>query len=148
MYMSNPPHSLISRQRNRLKKPGWLRFLLLIQHGSSLVTLCLVISTLIVYAGVVYSQQQWSSNYEQLKKLQRTYRHLIATNESLKNQLAEQAEQPETGLVAPDPDNTIVLPSPSQVPSPNQKNNWKSSPQATAKPPSSVRAKPTGPLGY
>ena len=147
--MSNSPHPLIARQRNRLKKPAWLRFLLFLQHCSSFVTFSLVVSTLIVYAGVVYSQQQWSSNYDELKKLQRSYRNLIATNETLKNQLAEQAEQPETGLVLPDPDNTIVLPSPSQLPSSYQnQQNGENSPTATTRSKSPNRAKPKSSLGY
>lgn len=146
--MSNAPHPLIARQRNRLKKPAWLRFLLFLQHCSSFVTVSLVVSTLIVYAGVVYSQQQWSSNYDELKKLQRSYRNLIATNETLKNQLAEQAEQPEAGLVLPDPDNTIVLPSPSKLPSSYQNHNGESSPTAKTQSKSPNRAKPKASLGY
>lgn len=119
--MSHPPRSLVVHQRRRLKKPVWLRFLLFIQHASSIITIALVMSTLAIYSGVVYSQQQWSLHYEKLTKLQRAQRDLTATNETLKNQLAEQAEQPNNGFIAPNPDQTIVLPSPSPKKSRNNR---------------------------
>ena len=137
--MSNPPRSLVTHQQRRLKKPAWLRFLLFIQHTSSIITVALVISTLVTYAGVVYSQQQWSRNYEKLTKLQRAQRDLTATNETLKNQLAEQVEQPDNGFIAPNPDNMIVLPSPSQGKSQDNQPKIK---QKSPKP------KVTSPLGY
>lgn len=109
--MSNPPRSFAARPNHQMSKPLWLRLLLFIEHSTSFVTFCLVIFTLAVYASVVYSQQQWTSYYEQLKELQRNQRDLTTTNETLRNQLAEQAEKPNMGFVAPSADNTIVLPS-------------------------------------
>ena len=109
--MSNPSRSLAAKQRRRLQKPIWLRFLLFVQHGSSVLAFGSISITLSVYAGVVYSQQQWSRHYEELQKLQRDQRDLITANETLKNQLAEQAENPDAGLVSPTSANTLVLPS-------------------------------------
>ena len=109
--MSNSPRSLVVHQRRRWKQPLWLRFLFFIQHSSSIITFCLIFMTLSVYAGVVYSQQQWSARYKELKNIQRNHRNLVTTNETLKNQLADQAESPESGFVSPNPANTIFLPS-------------------------------------
>ncbi|MEC4986725.1 MAG: hypothetical protein SAJ37_23145 [Oscillatoria sp. PMC 1068.18] len=97
------------------KVPFWLRLLMFLQYSSSVVTFSLVTGTLIIYAWTVYTQQQWSKEYKKLETLQRNERQLTTTNESLKSQLAEQAETPESGLVPPNPKNTIFLtPTPEQ----------------------------------
>lgn len=75
---------------------------------------------LITYAWTDYTRQRWSSEYQKLKALQQDERQLIATYETLKNQLAKQAESPETGLVPPNPANLIFLP-PAAEPSSTQK---------------------------
>lgn len=94
--------------------PTWLRSLLWIQHSSAVVTFGLIGTTLLVYAVTVYSQQIWSREYRQLEDLQRQERNLVATHESLKNQLAVEAQDEQVGLVSPHPNNTIFL-----SPSPN-----------------------------
>lgn len=90
--------------------PAWLRSLLLMQRGSSVVTFCLIAATLAVYAWTVYTQQMWAREYNKLEALQRNERQMTTANEVLKNQLAQQAERPGTGLVSPTPDKTIFLP--------------------------------------
>ncbi len=80
------------------------------QQGSSAIAFCLATSTLIVYASTVYLQQQWSREYNQLQVLQREQRTLTALDATFENQLASQAQQPNSGLVAPSPSNTIFLP--------------------------------------
>ncbi len=92
------------------KSPLWLRSLLFVQRSSDVITFCLVAITLTVYSWTVYTQQQWSQEYRKLETLQRHERHLTTTNETLKDQLAQQAENPETGLVTPTTANTIYLP--------------------------------------
>lgn len=89
--------------------PGWLKLLIAAQRSSSVLTLCLVGSVLAVYGWTVYSQQLWSTNYQRLETLQRNERQLTAANEVLKNQIAQQAESPNSGLVIPRPDQTIFL---------------------------------------
>lgn len=90
--------------------PQWLRLLFVLQHGSSLITFCLATAVLIAYGSTVYIQQEWSTEYRKLERLQREKRELIAADELVKNQLAQQASLPGTGMVAPSPNNTIFLP--------------------------------------
>ncbi len=117
---SQPPHPGSQRREMprptplrpinpRPKLPLWLRVLLGIQHGSSIMAFCLITAVLIVYSSTVYIQQQWSRDYRRLENLQRAQRNLTVADEILKNQLAQQANRPETGMVAPSPDNTIFL---------------------------------------
>lgn len=89
--------------------PGWLKALLFLQHSSATITFFLIAATLGVYAWTVYAPRQWSHEYRKLETLHRHERHLTATNETLKNQLAQQAERPETGLANPQPQNAIFL---------------------------------------
>lgn len=89
--------------------PLWLRLLIQAQRGSLIVAFVLVTATLFVYSSTVYTQQLWSKEYRKLKTLTRNEREMIATNESLKNQLALQGEQPGSGLVPQTPDSTIFL---------------------------------------
>ncbi len=105
--------------------PGWLRSLILLQRCSDLMAFLLFAAILSVYSWTVYTQQQWTQEYRKLETLQRNERHLTTANESLKNELAQQAERPATGLVTPNTANTILLPpapqrqfvaSPSQTP--------------------------------
>lgn len=90
--------------------PFWLRALLVIQRGSSVLTFCLATAVLIVYGSTVYIQQAWSEEFRQLEQLQREKRELTTADELMKNQLAQRAAAPENGLVAPSPANTIFLP--------------------------------------
>lgn len=89
--------------------PGWLRALLFLQQSSATIAFFLIAATLGVYAWTVYAPKQWSQEYKKLETLHRHERHLTATNETLKNQLAQQAERPETGLANPQPQNAIFL---------------------------------------
>jgi hypothetical protein len=116
--------------------PVWLSLLVIAQRSSSVVTLCLVGAVLAVYSWTVYSQQVWSREYDKLETLQKQERKLMTANEVLKNQMAEQAEKAETGLVFPSPGNTIFLqPAPPRAPI-----------QPSAEP--SEVPTSTGPLGY
>lgn len=97
--------------------PAWLSPLLFLQRSSDILTFVLVASTLTLYAWTVYTQQQWTQEYRKLENLQRDERYLTTTNEVIKNQLAQQAEKPSTGLVAPTPAKTIFLqPAPQRQP--------------------------------
>ncbi|MEG3436981.1 hypothetical protein V0288_07595 [Pannus brasiliensis CCIBt3594] len=86
--------------------PGALGF---IQKVTSAITFSLLGATLGIYAWTVYIPKVWDKEYGKLETLQRHERHLLATNETLKHQLAEQAERPETGFGNPRPFQTIFL---------------------------------------
>lgn len=69
------------------------------QRGSVVVSFVLAIAALIAYGSTVYTQQLWSKQYRELKTLQRKERQMITATGALKQQLIEQAERPEAGLV-------------------------------------------------
>ncbi len=118
-------------------KPLWLKLLLRVQQGSSIVTLLLIVGVLATYGWTVYIQQQWGKAYDSLEALKKRERQLVSANELLKNQMAEQAENPTTGLLLPDPSNAIFL-----TPAPQRSEvQPKSSP-------SPEKSFPNRPLGY
>lgn len=123
---------------SRQPTPSWLSFLLFLQRGSDLIAFLLVATTLTIYSWTVYSQQQWAKEYRKLETLQRNERHLTSANELMKDQLAQQAERPATGLVTPTQANTIFLP-----PAPQRQ---VSAPPRAAQP--EPEATSTSPLGY
>ncbi len=91
--------------------PTGLQFLLRFQQATSVITFGLVGVALTVYGLTVYTPRTWSHEYKRLRSLQNHERQLVATNEILKNQLAQQAEKPNSGLVRPNPNYNIFLPS-------------------------------------
>ena len=121
--------------------PAWLAWLIALQRRSYIVTFLLVSATLAVYGGTVYTQQLWNREYRQLETLRLQERQYTAALEVLKNQLADQAEQPETGLVPATPSNNLYLPETPQV--------ERTTPSSTTplKPTPSSQLTPT-PLGY
>ncbi|AVZ30935.1 hypothetical protein [Nodularia spumigena] len=90
--------------------PFWLLRLYTSHRYSSVVTFLLVSATLFVYGWTVYSQELWSQGYNRLQNLQLQERQLTTTNATLKNKMAEEAEQETAGLVSPTPARTIFLP--------------------------------------
>lgn len=112
--LSNVPSINRSQRLERLPNsqpiPLWLRVMLQLKRSSDLVSFLLIAATLTTYAWTVYTQQLWSREYRKLETLQRHERQMTTTNEALKNQLAQEAERPGTGLVSPNPANTIFLP--------------------------------------
>jgi len=104
-----PAQSAIRKLPTARPVPNWLRLLIQAQRGSLIVTFALVIATLIVYGGTVYMQQLWSKEYRKLKTMQRSERQMLAASEVLKNQIIQQAESPNSGLVAKSPQHTLIL---------------------------------------
>lgn len=132
--------SLLSIQPTTLK-PGWLRSLQGLEQASTVLSCLLVVGALVTYGWTVYSQQQWSQEYRQLEALRRSERQLTAANESLKNKLAQEAENPGTNLVAPQPEHLVFL-SPAPV---------TTKPAQPSEPPSPLRSSElpeSTPLGY
>lgn len=87
----------------------WLLHLYTSHRYSSVVTFLLVSATLFVYGWIVYSQQMWSQGYNRLQNLKLYERQLTTTNATLKNKMAEEAQEA-SGLVSPTPARTIFLP--------------------------------------
>jgi hypothetical protein len=106
---AKPKNNLKQLPRPNEQLSSRLQFLLFIQKSVSIVTFCLVGTTLGLYAWTVYFPKIWSGEYQKLETLQRYERHILSTNESLKNRLAQQAEKPETGLSNPSPTQSIFL---------------------------------------
>ncbi|PSB10363.1 hypothetical protein C7B76_24285 [filamentous cyanobacterium CCP2] len=89
--------------------PSWLKLLIHTQRASLVLTFLLVGSALAVYGWTVFIQRHWGQEYHRLQLLKKHERQLIAGNEALKNQMAEQAEAPNSGLMVPDPSNAFFL---------------------------------------
>ncbi len=96
--------------------PTGLQVLISFQKTTSWATLGLVGMALTLYGLTVYTPIQWSREFAKLKTLQQTERQLIANTESLKHQLAQQAEKPNSGLVKSSPQQNIFLPASSSLP--------------------------------
>lgn len=90
--------------------PLWLLRLCSLQRRSFVVTFLLMVGMLSVYSWTVYSQQKWTQAHRQLENLQRNERQLTTTTEVLKNQMAQEAEQPATGLIPSESSTTIFMP--------------------------------------
>ncbi|MBO1348671.1 MAG: hypothetical protein EBE86_015375 [Hormoscilla sp. GUM202] len=131
---SSADRSLITSHQ---QTPNWLRMLIGLERCVSVVTIALGAATVTVYGLTVSSGQQWSRDYNSLQSLQRYERQLRVANEVLKNKMAEQAENPDTGLVPQNPTNTIFIPPASERLS-----------SAISPVPSTTASKLTMPLGY
>lgn len=83
-------------------KPFWLQSLMVLGNGSSVICYMSVIIAFVMYGMTVYAPKQWTSKYHQLQELQKQERQFSFTEEIIKNQLAESAEQSGSGFVNPD----------------------------------------------
>ncbi|MEH2155251.1 hypothetical protein [Nostoc sp.] len=119
--------------------PLWLLRLYTFHRYSTVLAFLLVASTLAVYGWTVYSQEVWGQSYRRLQKLQRHERLLTTTNATLKNKMAEEAEQSTAGLVSPTPQGMIFLPPASHSPKPASSNTM---------PNSETQQQTLSPLGY
>jgi hypothetical protein len=119
--------------------PIWLLRLHSVYRYSSVATFLFVAATLVVYGWTVYYQELWSQNYRTLQSLQRHERQLTTTNAALIKKMAEEGEKPESGLISPNPGETIFLPSTSLSPN---------SASSTTIPNAEVQPQTSSPLGY
>ena len=113
VYPKGAKIAKLPRRRHRL--PESLQFLLLIQKSSTTLSFCLVSLTLVVYGWTVCAPSLWSQEFRKLTKLQRDERHLVGTNETLKHQLSQQAQNPGSGLAQPHPSQLFFL-EPANIP--------------------------------
>ncbi|NJN31757.1 MAG: hypothetical protein HC824_16015 [Synechococcales cyanobacterium RM1_1_8] len=123
---ASPRHRLGARQAPRVKPlpanpalPQGVRSLALLQRSSSVVLLALSALTLGLYSRNVHYQRTWSEAYSKLALLRRQEPQLTLANETLKQHLADSAEQPDSGLVNPDPFNALFLEPASPRPAPS-----------------------------
>jgi hypothetical protein len=93
-----------------------LKSLQAVQRGSMAVFCSVFGLSAIVYGYTVYTQGSWKSQHSQLKRLQLQERQQAVMNENLKQQMAKTAEQPASGLVEPNPDRIVFIPSAPQRP--------------------------------
>lgn len=99
------------------RAPSRMSWLASLQRGSTALSFVLVSAVLGVYSWTVYTQHVWGQEYERLEQLQDNERKLVSANEMLKNELAQQAEQPNAGFVPPTLDQSIFLePAPPRPP--------------------------------
>lgn len=134
-----PPNSnpVVRRLPASQALPLWLRRLVQLQRSSLIVAIVLVTLALVVYGSTVYTQQLWSKEYHNLQSMERNERQMTMTGEVLKNQLAQQAERPASGLIPRTPAGMIAVPSAPQRPA---------TPSNASSPP--VTPTPDAPLGY
>jgi hypothetical protein len=118
--------------------PTWLKSLLTIQRGTGILFGSVFGSSMIVYGYTVYTQDLWRHQHGQLQRLQVQERQQGVMDENLKHQMAEAAEQPNSGLVSPTPKQLVFIPSSPSRPT-------KSAPKPTQSKPASA---PKAPLGY
>jgi hypothetical protein len=100
-----------------------LKVLKLVQKSSSSIAFLLVTTTLYFYVCSFCLPQLWSKQYKKLETLQRHERQLTIINESLKKQLAQQAENPDAGLENFDPTTAIFMPPAKASANKNQSQN-------------------------
>jgi hypothetical protein len=123
--------------------PEWLRHLLMIQRGSSIVALAVVVGVLATYGWTVYLQRSWNREYQSLEVLRQQERQLTTASETLKYQLAELSEQPEAGLVLPNSEQILFL-----TPSTPTREAVMHPPRAIAERDAKLQDIQRGPIGY
>lgn len=116
--------------------PRWLVILGRCQQGSTVLAGSLVAATLVVYSWTAYVDQMVSRSLRKLDALQAQTQQLTAANETLKQNMAEQATAPGSGLRPYEPNQAIFL-SPAA-----------DSPAAPAAAPSPPAEQLPAPLGY
>lgn len=132
---TDPSSALSLTLPKQPKLPLRLRLLNYLQQGSAVVTSLLVTGALVVYGSTVYVDKSTHRALIQLDTLQGESQQLTSANEAIKESLAEQATQPDSGLKPYDTGDMLFL-----TPEPPRKGAAPAAPAAPAALP--------GPLGY
>ncbi len=90
-------------------KPARLKLLMKIQQGSFGLALASMASSVGLYLATVSIPQVWSQEYQYLETLQRQERQLTEINETLKYQMARQAEQKNSGITTLEEDSAVFV---------------------------------------
>jgi uncharacterized protein HemX len=111
--VANPttPHERVRQIDRHRSVPGWLRSLLTLQRGATILFGLVFGASALGYGYTVYTQGVWKQQHRQLKQLQTQERQQGVMNENLKHQLAIAAEQPKNNLQPPDPKQIVFIPS-------------------------------------
>ncbi len=100
----------VSHQQQKFTDlPLWLQTLLFAKNISSFCCYLSVASALFLYGMTVYAPDLWTEKYEYLKDLQKKERQLTFNDETIKNQLANTANEPSSGLIDPDPTKPAIF---------------------------------------
>jgi hypothetical protein len=91
------------------KAPKWLKSLAMMQKTTTFLSFILLVVTAGLYVWSYNTPQKWSQQYKKLEALQRSERELTAINETYKHQLSQEAQEENSGLVAPTPERVIFL---------------------------------------
>lgn len=98
--------------------PFWLKGLTALQQTSGVIAFVVGGLAIGFYASTVHAQQQWGRAYRNLENLQRQEAQLTSAHEMLRQQLAQEAELPQSGLVPPSPDTVLFLETATPRPAP------------------------------
>jgi hypothetical protein len=96
--------------------PVWLKSLLTMQKGATILFGIVFGLSSIVYGYTIQTQGAWRSQHGQLKRLQHQERQQTIINENIKQELAKTAADAKSGLVAPKPEQMVFIPSAPQRP--------------------------------
>lgn len=94
--------AMVDNNINSIALPWWLKVYSILSHSSSWLTVIIVLMAGSVYGLTVYAPQQWTSKYNELEDLRRRERQFTLADEIFKNKLAQEAENPNSGLVNPE----------------------------------------------
>lgn len=110
-HKRRPPTSQerVSKLPQALPAPPWLKLLFSLQHKSKILFLTIFGLSLVSYAYTVHIQDRWKQQHRQLTRLREQEREQIVVNEGLKHQMAQAAQQPQSGLVNPHPSKIVFV---------------------------------------
>lgn len=111
-----PQKRQVRQVTDRNSVPLWLKYLLTMQRGALAVFCSVFALSAIGYGYTVYTQDLWKSQHGQLRRLQLQERQQAVMNENLKQEAAKKAEDPSSGLLAPNPERIVFIPSAPQRP--------------------------------
>ena len=109
---SEPQHKRVRQINNYHRSvPAWLRSLLGLQRGATILFGLVFGLSAIGYGYTVYTQDIWKRQHQQLRHLQDQERQQGVMMENLNHQYAIAAEHPQNKLLPPDPKKIVVVPS-------------------------------------
>ncbi|WP_309739412.1 hypothetical protein [Chamaesiphon sp. OTE_20_metabat_361] len=97
------------RQLPQNSAPAWLTSLLAVQKGAAIVFCSVLGLSVIVYGHTARTQDTWKAQHKQLKRFQTQEHQQAVIAENIKQDLAQQAQQPESGLVDPSPKQMVFI---------------------------------------
>lgn len=96
--------------------PVWLKSLLTVQKGATVLFGMVFGLSSIVYGYTIHTQGTWRSQHRQWDRLESQGRQQSVITENIKQKLAETAADKKSGLVAPTPQQMVFIPSAPQRP--------------------------------